>query len=181
MSIEIKPENPSIEESFHVTGFLTTAEGKPLGNKRVTLESSLIGPEDPDSFAFIAIKVTERSGYYDFFRPVDSPPEYLIVKFAGNDEYEPVTSSVIAVRGAGTDNPQVRSNLTGNIMVNTYPQGADISVDDIIRGITPQKIVGLTEGPHILQVAKSGYMNQTMEVYVTHKNDVSFEISLKQL
>ncbi|MFH0968837.1 MAG: PEGA domain-containing protein [Methanobacteriota archaeon] len=178
LTIGINPVNPTINESFHVFGLLTTKDGKPLGNKRVTLESSQKGVNDTEKFSFIGIKVTDREGGYEFFRPVDSPPEFLKITFAGNDEYEPVTSPVIAVRGAGTDHPQIRSNVTGSIMTSTNPQGADIYIDDIMRGITPQKVAGLSEGSHVLRVAKTGYQNETMEAYVTSGIDVYFDISL---
>lgn len=179
LTINTTPENPTINESFHVVGVLTTANGKIMGNKRVTLESSLKGADDAESFSFLGIKETDRKGAYDFFQPVDSSPEFLKVVFAGNDEYEPATSTVLAARGAGTDHPQIRVNVTGSIMVYSTPQGADIYVDDIRRGITPQKVAGLPEGNHVLKLVKSGYQNQTMEAYVTSDIDASFDITLK--
>lgn len=178
LTIDITPDNPTINQSFHITGLLSTADGKILGNKRVTLESSLKSVDDTERFSFIGIKVTGRDGKYDFFRPIDSPPEFLRVLYAGNDEYESVTSTIMAVRGVGTDHPQIHNNATGSIMVSTKPQGADIYIDDIMRGVTPQKVAGLSEGSHVLKVAISGYQNETMEAYVTSETDASFEITL---
>ncbi len=180
ITIGSDPETPSINESFHVVGLLTTSGGKPLGNKRVTLESSMKGADDEAGFEFIGIKVTDRNGGYEFFRPIDSPPEYLRVKFAGNDEYQPVISSVLPVRGVGTSQAQVRENVTGAIMVYTQPQGVEIYVDDIYRGITPLKVADLSEGNHNLVASKSGYQNQTMEAFVTAKIDASFDITMKR-
>lgn len=178
LTIGIEPENPTINESFYVTGLLTKADGKPLGNKRVTLESSLKGENDLDGFSFVGIRVTDRKGKYEFYRPIDSPPEFLRVVFSGNTEFEPVKSSVIAVRDAGTDHPQVRSNETGSIMVSTSPQGADIYIDGVLRGVTPSGVADLSIGSHTLKVAIKGYQNDTMEAYVTPDDEVSFDITL---
>ena len=40
VSISISPANPPEGVAFTVTGFLTDVSGTPLGNKRITLESS---------------------------------------------------------------------------------------------------------------------------------------------
>ena len=177
LTIMILPEDPTINQSFNVVGALKTVEGKSLGNKRITLETSRKNETDAGEFEYIGIKVTERNGNYTFFRPDDSPPEFLRAQFAGNDDYEPTTSPVIAVRGAGTDHPQKRTG-TGSIMVYSSPEGADIYVDDIFRGITPNGVAGLSEGSHMLMVGKKGYPNQTTEVFVTMDRDATIDLSL---
>jgi len=180
LTIGMIPNDPSLNQSFHVSGILASSDGKPLGNKRVTLESSQKSAQDSDSFEFIGIKDTDAGGKYDYFRPVDSPPEFLRVKFAGNDNYAPAISPVIGARGAGTDHPQVRAEKNGSIMIYTTPQGADVLVDDILRGVSPYHAGGLPEGSHVVTVAKKGYQNETMDVYVTSENDASLDITLKQ-
>jgi len=177
LTIKINPENPEYGQGFQITGLLLTADGKPLGNKRITLETSEKSPDDPDTFAVVITKNTERDGEYEFTRPVDSPPEYIRVKFAGNDNYAPSTSNAIAVRGVGTDKAQIRAK-NGSIIVHSTPEKADIYVDDILRGVTPYTVAEIPEGPHILNVTKKGYQNQSMEIYVTSKIDSSFDVSL---
>lgn len=180
LTIEISPEDPLINQSFHVTGFLMTIAGKSLGNKRVTLESSQKGGKDAEDYSFISIKDTGKDGSYDFLRQKDFPPEFLRVKYAGNDNYSPATSQVIAVKGAGTDHPQ-QTVKTGSIIVYSKPQGADIYVDNLKRGVTPATVGGLSEGPHTLNIIKGGYMNQSMEVYVTSKLDSSLDIEMVKI
>lgn len=179
LTINSSPESPSIDESFHVTGMLTTSEGKIMGNKRVTLESSVTDPDSADAYSFIGIKVTDRNGKYDFFRPSGLPPEYLRVTFAGNDEYEPAISLVLGMRGIGTDNVQVRTNATGSVQVYTTPSGADVYIDGVLRGVSPQKIGGISEGPHSITVVKPGYMNETLDGYISSRIDARYDITLK--
>jgi hypothetical protein len=177
VTIGIVPEDPTIEQSFHVTGKLGTISGEALGNKRVVLETSQKGADFPESFSFLAIGETSMAGVYDFFRPKNTAPEFLRVSFAGNTQYEAATSSVLSVRGAGTSSPQRRYG-NGTITVSTNPSGADIYIDTIYRGITPGMIGGLAEGAHSLEVAKAGYRNETMEAYVTPDRGSSFSITL---
>jgi hypothetical protein len=179
LTIGTTPEEPAMNDSFHITGFLKTADGKPMGNKRVTLESSEKGANDTEDFAFIAIKDTEREGGYDFFRPNDTPPQFFRITFAGNDEYEPATSPVLPVRGAGTDHPQIRTGGVGSIMITTEPEGADVYVDDTLRGVSPITVARLSEGSHFVNVAKNNYKNETVETYVTADNDVTVNVALK--
>lgn len=177
LTIKSVPDAPDITHGFHVTGTLSTASGDPLGNKRVTLESSQINSDGPESFAFIAISVTDREGAFDFFRPKLSPPEYLRVTYAGNEMYEPAISPVLPVRGAGTDTPQ-RLRGTGSLTVNTDPIGAGIYIDSEYKGTTPSVLQGLDEGAHLVEVNLEGYQNETMEVYISPTRGSSFSISL---
>ncbi len=180
ITIELSPADPTVNQSFHVSGILTSTEGKPLGNKHVTLESSEKSSTDSDSFEVLATKDTDTEGKYDFFRPVDTPPEYLRVKFLGNDNFEPVTSPVISARGAGTDHPQVVTGKTGTVMIYSTPQGADVYIDDVLRGVSPYHAGGLTEGTHLVTLVKKGYLNETQDVYITSKYDASLDMTLKQ-
>jgi hypothetical protein len=178
LTITALPVDPTINQSFHVSGLLTDVGGDLLGNKRIVLESSgKISPENED-FSSIDLVVTGRDGRYEFLRPKWSSPEYLRVRFIGNDDYAPSASQVMGVRGIGTDHPQVRGDGTGNIMISTNPQVANIYIDNILQGVTPQRIAGLTEGPHDVLLTKEGYQNETMEAYVTPERDVSFDITL---
>ncbi|MFH0966906.1 MAG: PEGA domain-containing protein [Methanobacteriota archaeon] len=176
-TIGIVPEAPTIEQSYHVTGKLSTTSGEALGNKRVTLETSQKGTDAPESFSFLAIGDTSKEGLFDFFRPKNTLPEFLRVSFAGNTEYEATSSPILSARGAGTNSPQRRTG-TGTITVSTNPAGADIFIDTIYRGLTPGMIGGLAEGAHSLEVGKVGYQNETMEAYVTPDRGCSFSITL---
>lgn len=178
LTIGLLPKEPTIDQSYRVTGILTTSSGEPLGNKRVVLESTQSNPDNQGKFAFIAIKETTRLGTFEFFRPKDTPPEYLRVRYDGNVLYEAARSTVIPVRGVGTATPQIRQGRVGSLTVSTNPTGADIFVDTILRGSTPGSIGGLAEGSHTLELRKPGYQNESMEVYISPDRSTSLEISL---
>jgi hypothetical protein len=177
LTIGTVPEFPQYQ-GFHVTGTLMSVSGEALGNKRVTLESSLDNPDDPKSFSYLAITETGKTGTFQFYRPDDTPPEFLRVRFPGNSQYEAAVSPVISTRGAGTNSPLIRPGKTGSITVSTSPAGADIYVDGIYRGISPNMIGGLNEGSHTLDVGKPGFQNETMEAYVSSMRRTSFSLTL---
>jgi hypothetical protein len=177
LTIKSVPDAPELNHGFHVTGTLSTVSGEPLGNKRITLESSRVHPDGPDSFALIAIDVTDRFGVCDFFRPKYSPPEFLRLMYAGNEIYEPAESPVLPVRGAGTGSPQYQKG-TGSLTVHTNPGGADIYIDSEYKGTTPAILQGLDEGAHQVEVGLSGYQNETMEVYISPTRGATFSITL---
>lgn len=178
LTISALPVDPTINQSFRVSGTLTSVGGEILGNKRILLDSSEKNKEDNDSYSSIDLAVTDRNGRYEFLRSIGSPPEYLRVRFIGTDDYAPCMSQVIAARGIGTDHPQIRKDGTGNIMISTNPEGAEIYINNTLRGVTPNKVAGLKEGPYIVNLSKEGYHNETMEAYVTADRDVSFDITL---
>jgi len=180
LTIGLSPADPAANQSFHVSGILTSSDGKTLGNKHITLESSQKSSTDSDSYEVLATKDTDTEGKYDFFRPVDTPPEFLRVKFLGNDNFAPVTSATISARGAGTDHPQISAGKTGTVMIYSTPQGADVYIDDVLRGVSPYHAGGLTEGTHNVTLAKKGYLNETQDIYITSKFDASLDITLKQ-
>jgi hypothetical protein len=180
LTISALPVDPTINQSFHISGTLTSAGGEILGNKRILLDSSEKNREENDSYSSIDMVVTDRSGRYEFLRSKGSPPEYLRVRFIGTDDYAPCISQVISTRGIGTEHPQVREGGTGNIMLSTNPEGAEIYINNILRGVTPYKVAGLKEGPYVVNMSKQGYQNETMEAYVTPDRDVSFDITLSE-
>ncbi len=181
LNITISPSVQAADHPFEVIGNLTGPDGEGLGNKRVILESSRYDSPDPDEYAFLALKVTSRSGAFRFYRPAETPPEFLRVTFAGNDEFQPSESAPVPARGAGTDDLQIRTNRTGSITVSTKPQGADIYINGEYQGLSYRKVSGLPEGPHVLTIAKIGYQNQTEEAYVTASRDAYYEITLSPL
>ena len=176
LTVKSFPDNPPLNHGFHITGQLSTVPGEKLGNKRVTLESSPVGTRGLGNFTSIDLDETGREGEYDFFRPKYSPQEYLRVTYAGNEQYEPASSPVIPVRGAGTITPE-KIPGNGSLSVRTDPLGADIYIDSIFNGTTP-RVLNLPEGPHVLEVGLAGYQNETMEAYVSPTRESSFAITL---
>jgi len=56
---------------------------------------------------------------------------------------------------------------TGSLTVTTNPMGADIHVDGLQRGVSPQTITGLAPGEHTILLKLSGYTDLTAQVTVT--------------
>ncbi len=177
LTIASLPETQVFDKAFHVTGILSTGSGDPLGNKRVTLESSRVSSAGPGNYSFIALGATNREGKYDFIRPKQSPPEYLRVTYAGSELYEAAVSPVLPVRGVGTDNPQFVHG-TGSLTVNTDPAGAGIFIDSEYKGVTPSVLQNMDEGAHHVGVSLEGYQNETMEVYISPNRGATYSISL---
>jgi hypothetical protein len=50
----------------------------------------------------------------------------------------------------------------GTLSVDTTPAGAQVYVDDVLRGISPASIPELTTGSHTLRIEKSGYRKKTI-------------------
>jgi len=178
LSISITPENPPQGHAFTVTGILTDTGGSPLGNKRISLGSSPDG--DPTlSFEQIAVDATDQQGRFTFFRGNHTPAEYLRVSYPGNAEFLGSVSESLPVHNAefyaaGTHPPR----KTGGLMLIGSPDNSLVMIDGDMRGVTPLVLNGISEGPHILEVGKPGYQNQTMEVFVAPDRKTTYSFSL---
>jgi len=64
---------------------------------------------------------------------------------------------------------------TGTLSVTTDPAGAEVYLDDVLRGASPAIIPNLAAGSHILRLEREGY--QTMRVPVTISNGKTMEYS----
>lgn len=176
LTISTLPPDPTPDHSYRILGKLTAPTGEPLGNKRVILESLLSVPDENTNFSFVAIQETSRTGEFSFLRQKASYTEFYRITYKGGDLYEPAVSQVISINGEdpSRDNP----GRVGSLVVSTNPTGAGIYIDYVFHGTTPNRIGGLPEGSHILEVALDGYQNETMEVYITPDRGTSFDISL---
>ncbi|MFH0967577.1 MAG: PEGA domain-containing protein, partial [Methanobacteriota archaeon] len=56
---------------------------------------------------------------------------------------------------------------TGTLFVDSYPQGADVRVDNLWQGQTPQRIGNLASGSHTVKLLLSGYQTITQQVMIT--------------
>jgi hypothetical protein len=66
----------------------------------------------------------------------------------------------------------------GNISVSSTPAGAQILVDSIDQGVTPNTIVNVTSGPHNVLLQKTGYVNNLTSVTVGDGETVSLSVTL---
>ncbi len=178
ISITVTPENPPEGYAFTVTGTLTDAAGSPLGNKRIALESS---PDGDPAYPFerIAVDATDRSGKFEFFRGNHTPAEYIRVSYMGNAEYLGSVSEPVPVHNAGIYVSGTHpARKTGGLMLTGSPDNSIVLLDGEVRGVTPLALNGIESGPHILEIGKPGYQNQTMEVYVAPERKTTFSFSL---
>lgn len=51
------------------------------------------------------------------------------------------------------------SESTGSLSITTTPAGAEVSVDNEVKGISPAMISGLPPGTHALKISKAGYQD----------------------
>jgi hypothetical protein len=55
---------------------------------------------------------------------------------------------------------------TGNITTVSSPLGANILIDGVFYGYTPEKIAGISAGNHIIRLTMSGYYDYEGNIYV---------------
>lgn len=178
ITISISPEMPGEGIAFTITGVLNGPDESPLGNKRVVLESS---PDGDTGLPFeqVAVEATDREGRFTFFRGNHTPAEYLRVVYPGNTEYSESMSEVIPVHNvsvyASGTHP---SRTTGGLMLTGDPDNSLVMLDGVMRGVTPFALNGIETGPHILEIGKPGYQNQTMEIFIAPDKRTTFSFSL---
>ena len=68
---------------------------------------------------------------------------------------------------------------TGTLSVITNPAGAQVFVDDVMRGLSPANIPGLPAGPHTLRLEKSGYRNMTVPVSIESGKTTDYSTGLE--
>ena len=56
---------------------------------------------------------------------------------------------------------------TGSLSVTTDPPGAQVSIDGVVRGVSPATIPGLAVGTHTLELRLEGYQNLKTTVNIT--------------
>jgi len=179
ISVSVQPEMAPTGSSFIISGVLTDGSGSPIGNKRVILEKS--SGTGTSIFESVAIINTHKDGKYQFFRGNKTPAEYLRVRFMGNDVYEGCVSEILSVHGADSYSEEKKQiNQKGGVVITGDPDGALVILDGELRGQTPIYLGGIASGPHILEIGKPGFQNQTMEVYVAPDLKTALSYTLPQ-
>jgi hypothetical protein len=87
----------------------------------------------------------------------------------------PVTTAA-ADKGQGVP----EAPRTGTLSVITEPAGAQVYVDNVLRGTSPAAILDLLTGPHTLRLEKEGYRNTTVMVAITEGNITGYSATLVQ-
>lgn len=68
--------------------------------------------------------------------------------------------------------------LFGSLRIQSFPGGADISLDGQSRGTTPLVITGLDAGPHTLRAEKAGYRPYEREVTIIAGREIPLYLRL---
>jgi hypothetical protein len=58
------------------------------------------------------------------------------------------------------------SGSTGSLSVTSTPAGAEVSVDNEVKGITPAMISGISPGTHALKITKEGYRDFSTNISI---------------
>jgi PKD repeat protein len=102
---------------------------------------------------------------------------------AASGVLSPVTSAAFAPAGsvAGTPATAPAQNTlgTGTLSVVTRPEGAQVYVDDVMRGLSPANIPALPAGQHTLRLEKSGYRNMTVPVSIEAGKTTDYSTGLE--
>ncbi|NYT08261.1 MAG: PEGA domain-containing protein, partial [Methanomicrobiales archaeon] len=97
---------------------------------------------------------------------------------AEKDGYAPWEKEVTVFPGARILVTARLEPLYGNLRIQSFPSGADISLDGQSRGTTPLVITGLDAGAHTLLAEKPGYTPYEREVTVIPGRDISLYLRL---
>ena len=60
-----------------------------------------------------------------------------------------------------------RTQVTGTLDLHSVPEGADVKIDNLWQGQTPQRIGNLAAGTHTLSLRLAGYQTVTREVMIS--------------
>lgn len=92
----------------------------------------------------------------------------------------PVTSTLTVATTSPAETAQSVPGASGNgtLSVITKPAGAQISVDNVLRGTSPATIPDLLAGSHTLRLRKEGYRNMTIPVQITKGKVTGFSTNL---
>jgi TolB-like protein len=73
---------------------------------------------------------------------------------------------------------KVLSEKPGLLMLRVLEEGANVYVDDSLRGVTPLGVVELAAGPHRLRVTKQGFVDWAKEIEISPEETQTVEITL---
>jgi hypothetical protein len=90
------------------------------------------------------------------------------------------SASATPVRVATTGKSAPGISRTGTLAVTTEPAGAQVYIDDVLRGTSPATISGLVIGPHTLRIEEEGYRNSTVIVVIGEGKTTGYSATLVQ-
>jgi PKD repeat protein len=84
-----------------------------------------------------------------------------------------VTSGGIPAAAGTATNPG-----TGTLSVITNPAGAQVFIDDVLRGASPATVPNLPAGPHALRLEREGYRIMTVPVDINEGKTTEYSTAL---
>jgi PKD repeat protein len=84
-----------------------------------------------------------------------------------------VTSSGIPAAAGTATNPG-----TGTLSVITNPAGAQVFIDDVLRGASPATVPNLPPGSHALRLEREGYRSMTVPVDINEGKTTEYSTAL---
>ena len=102
---------------------------------------------------------------------------------AGNRQTAITIKPKYVAKKAGKAAPPIAVLVPGQVMVNTAPAGAQISVDGHgeTNWVTPYEVTGLAPGHHTVTVSKPGFVAETRSVEVASHSRASLLLQLAQM
>jgi hypothetical protein len=67
---------------------------------------------------------------------------------------------------------------TGTLSVTTEPAGAQVFIDNVLRGVSPAIVADLPAGSHTLRLEREGYTNMTVPVTINDGKLITFGTTL---
>jgi|WetSurMetagenome_2_1015567.scaffolds.fasta_scaffold42280_3 hypothetical protein len=95
-------------------------------------------------------------------------------------DYEKFSTTAAVESGAITEVTATLQPKTGNLIVNTTPAGAQISLDNTAAGTAPVTLNGLTAGNHTVNATLEGYLPFETVIRVIPNQTVTSVIELKK-
>ena len=105
-----------------------------------------------------------------------SPGTYKVT--LSHFRYAALSVPVIVRAGSVSEVNATLVALTGSLFVNTTPAGAQLTLDGFPAGISPATLPNITQGSHLLNVTKEGFITQTIPVQVTTNQTTSVDVVL---
>ncbi|NLV26517.1 MAG: PEGA domain-containing protein [Methanomicrobiales archaeon] len=73
--------------------------------------------------------------------------------------------------------PMFAPITSGTLLVKSYPEGAEITLDKTVRGKTPRTLT-LPEGPHTITLTLDGYLPYSTTMFIRDKEDARIDVTL---
>lgn len=92
--------------------------------------------------------------------------------------YAKLSQQVTVESGSVTEVNATLVLLTGSLVVNTTPSGAQLTLDNVSAGISPGTLPAIPQGTHLLSITKEGYVTQNITVLIPADQTTTTDVVL---